>query len=83
MPPGQAIWRTGPNQFLSADIHGLRLVVEGPERAGEPARFQIMRQEAGGQRVIIGSGTEADLRAAMAAAEEMARRLAGQPPGND
>ena len=81
MGTGRAVWRTGPNRSLTADHAGLRLVVQGPpEPAATAARFHILRREAGGERVMVGSGTEADLRAAMAAAEQMAERLAGWPP---
>jgi len=37
-----------------------------------------MRHDAGGHRILIGSGTEPDVRTAMAAAEQMARTLAGR-----
>ena len=41
MNAGQTVWRTGPNQFLSADIDGLRLVIQGPDHAGEPVRLHV------------------------------------------
>ena len=84
MSTGHAVWRTGPDRSLSADHAGLWLVVHGsPEPAGTAAQFRVLRRDAGGERVMVGSGTEPDLRAAMAAAEQMAERLAARPSGRD
>ena len=84
MGAGRAIWRTGPNRSLSADHDGLRLVVQGPpDPAGTAARFYLLRCDGSGERIMVGSGTEPDVRAAMAAAEQMAEQVAGRPLGRD
>jgi hypothetical protein len=57
-----------------------RLVVQAPEHIGGSVRFMVLRREHDdGALALIGSGTEADLRAAMKAAGRMADTLIGQP----
>lgn len=69
-----SIWRTEPEGVLAAEIDGLRLVVQAPEKVGGLVRFLVLRRDAGGD-TIIGSGTEGDVRAAMQAAIQMAERI--------
>jgi hypothetical protein len=78
MGTGRAVWRTGPNQSLTADHGGLRLVVRAPDHGRQAVRFYVTRRHAGGQRTLIGSGTEPDVRAAMVAAEQVAVQFAGR-----
>ena len=78
MPTGRTVWRTGPNHFFSADFDSFRLVVQGPSGGQGPAHFYIVRRSAGGNRTRVASGTEPDVRAAMAAAEQMAEQVAGR-----
>ena len=67
---------------LAAEVGAFRLVVHAREDARRPVRFVVLRREGGaGTHALVGSGTEEDLRTAMAKAARMADRLAGPPPG--
>jgi len=77
----RGIWRTEPGAVLSAEVDGLRLVVQAPTEAGGAVRFLVLRRGAGERAdTLIGSGTGTDVRAAMAAAERMAERFVARPP---
>jgi hypothetical protein len=74
------IWRTECDGVLAAEVDTYRLVVQAPEHIGGSVRFMVLRREHDdGALALIGSGTEADLRAAMKAAGRMADTLIGQP----
>jgi len=69
------LWKTEPNGVLSAKAGNFRLVVQAPEQVGGIVRFQVLRQEIKGSlEILVGSGNEADIIAAMTAAEQMADR---------
>ena len=76
------MWRTEAGRMLTAEINGMRLVVERllhtrPAASGQAeaaVRFQVLRRMgADGGHELIACGTRPDVRAAMAAAEEMAK----------
>ncbi len=72
------LWRTEPRGILSAEVDGVRLIVQAPEKAGGPVRFIVLCRETVGQsEIIVGSGTEDSVLDAMAAAERMAQRFGG------
>ncbi len=82
--PGQqqGVWRGEADGSVAAEVGAFRLVVHAREGARWPARFMVLRREGGeGRHALVGSGTEADLRTAMAKAARMADRLVGPPPG--
>ena len=67
------MWRTAGGKFLTAEINGMRLIVETPSDEGGPVRFQALRLGSGeSPDDVIASGVRPDVRGAMAAAEEMA-----------
>jgi len=69
------LWKTEPNSVLSAEAGNFRLVVQAPEQVGGIVRFQVSRQEIKGSlEILVESGNEADVTAAMIAAEQMADR---------
>lgn len=73
------LWRTEPNGVLSAEADGLRLVVQAPDNTGGAVRFQVLRRGAEGSLgILVGSGTEDCVHAAMSAAEQMANSCKGQ-----
>jgi len=73
------IWRTEPEGVLSAEINGLRLVVEAVPEVGGSARFRVLCRGAGERSDdVIDSGIRPGVRAAMAAAEQVARKYASQ-----
>jgi hypothetical protein len=82
MPGHQDVWRTEPDGSVAADVGAFRLVVQVPEDARGSARFVVLRRAEGDDRppALVGSGTEADLRTAMAKAARMADRLVGLRP---
>ncbi len=66
----------------AAEVGAFRLVVRSPGHAREPVRFVVLRCEGGeGRHALIGSGTEPDVRTAMAKAARMADRLVEPPQG--
>jgi hypothetical protein len=74
------VWRTEPDGVLAAEVGNYRLAVQAPEQPGGSVRFMVLRREgAEGALALIGSGHEADLRAAMKAAARMVDRLVEQP----
>ena len=82
--PGQHrdVWCTEADGGLAAEVGAFRLVVRSPGHTRRPVRFVVLRREDGaGTHALVGSGTEEDLRTAMAKAARMADRLAGPPPG--
>ena len=82
MPGRQGVWRSEAGGDVAADVGAFRLVVRSPGRTRGPVRFVVLRREGGeGRHALVGSGTEADLRTAMAKAARMADRLVGPPPG--
>jgi hypothetical protein len=74
------IWKTEPDGTLAAEVDGLRLVVQAPKAVGGMAHFLVLRRHEMGE-AIIGSGTEANVRAAMKAAVKMAERMVARPFG--
>ncbi len=75
----QLVWHTERIGILAAEAHGFRLVVlkrSGPDTF---ARFLILRRQFGRGSLfaLVASGTEADVRRAMEAAEEQGSRLTG------
>jgi len=70
-------WRTDPDGVLSAEKSGLLMTVHGSSLDGM-VRFLVLTPDIPGRRAAIlrGSGTEDDIRAAKAAAENMAARVA-------
>ena len=82
--PGQHqdVWRTEADGGLAAEVGAFRLVVRSPGRTRGPVRFVVLRREGGeGRHALIGSGTEPDVRTAMAKAARMADRLVEPPRG--
>ena len=82
--PGQQgdVWRTEADGDLAAAVGAFRLVVRLPGAARGPVRFVVLRREdEEGTHALVGSGTEPDVRSAMAKAARMANRLVGPPPG--
>ncbi len=80
MPGHRDVWRSEPDGSVAAEVRGHRLVVHLPERTGGPVRFLVLRRMGDdGPPTLVGSGTEADLRTAMAKAARMADRLVGPP----
>ena len=82
--PGQHqnVWRTEVDVGLEAEIGAFRLVVRSPGDARGLVRFVVRRREDDeGTHALVGSGTEPDVRSAMAKAARMAVRLVGPPPG--
>jgi hypothetical protein len=72
------VWRTERIGVISAESCDFRLIVQTPEAVGGPARFLVMRRgTAELSDALLGSGTEETVRAAMAAAERMAKRCTG------
>ena len=66
---------------MATEVCGYRLLVRLSERAGGPVRFLVLRREGDdGPHALIGSGTEPDVRTAMAKAARMAGRLV-EPQG--
>jgi hypothetical protein len=82
MLTGRTVWRTGPDQSLTAEQDGLRLVVHALRRSGQ-ATYVCIRRGAGGDRIIVGSGSAPNLRAAMMAAEQVAAQITGRQTGRD
>ena len=80
MPGHQDVRRTEADGGLAAEVGTFRLVVHAREDARGPVRFVVLRQE-GGDRpdALVGSGTEPDVRTAMAKAARMADRLVEAP----
>lgn len=71
------LWHTEGRGVLSAEINSFRLAVQAPERVGGAVRFMVLRRETSdGQEVLIGSGSEDNVRSAMTAAERMVERFA-------
>jgi hypothetical protein len=69
------LWRTEAGTALVTEVGDLRLVVRN---VGGHPRFLVLRplKDAGAcPHALIASGTEADVRAAMAAAERMLERF--------
>ena len=63
------VWRTGPDGILAASVGDYRLVVRAAEETGGWARFLVLhRRGEDAAEVLIGSGCEADCRAAMRSA---------------
>ncbi len=82
MPGRQGVWRGEADGSVAAEVGAFRLVVHARVGARWPARCMVLRREGGeGRHALIGSGTEPDVRTAMAKAARMADRLAGPPPG--
>ena len=82
MPGHQDVWRSEPDGSVAAEVGAFRLVVHAREDARGPVRFVVLRREGGaGTHALVGSGTEEDLRTAMAKAARMADRLVAPPPG--
>ena len=82
--PGQHqnVWRTEADGGLAAEVGAFRLVVRSPGDARGPVRFVVLRREGDeGAHALVGSGTEEDLRTAMAKAARMADRLVEPPRG--
>jgi len=81
MPEHQDVWRSEADGNVAAEVGAFRLVVRPPEEVRGPVRFLVLRRTEGGDRVpaLVGSGTEADVRAAMTKAARMADRLVGRP----
>ena len=72
------LWRTEPQGILSADVGGLRLIVQAPERTGGLVRFMVLRRDTlEGSEALVGSGSEETVRDAMTAAERMAGICSG------
>jgi hypothetical protein len=81
MPGDRGVWRAEADGIVAAEVRGYRLVVRLPEQAGGPIRFLVLRRMGGdGPHALVGSGTEPDVRTAMAEAVRMADRLV-EPPG--
>ncbi len=77
------LWHTEGRGVLSAEINNFRLAVQAPERVGGAVRFMVLRRETSdGQEVLIGSGSEDNVRAAMTVAERMAERFAVSTPAS-
>jgi len=69
------LWRTEPGGVLSSEFDGFRLVVQAPEQASGLVRFLVLRQALdGGVGILVGSGSETGVQAAITAAEQMANR---------
>lgn len=82
MPGRQDAWRGDADGSVAAEVGAFRLVVHAREDARGPVRFVVLRREGGeGRHALIGSGTEPDVRTAMAKAARRADRRAGPPPG--
>jgi hypothetical protein len=82
--PGQqqGVWRGEADGGLAVEVGAFRLVVRSPGDARGPVRFVVLRREGGkGRHALIGSGTEPDVRTAMAKAARMAHRLVEPPQG--
>ena len=80
MPGHQGVWRSEPDGGLAAEVVAFRLVVRLPEDAHGLVRFVVLRREdLNGPHALVGSGTEPDMRAAMAKAARMADRLVEAP----
>ena len=65
------LWRTEPQSVLSAEVDGFRLIVHAPEKIGGLVRFTVLRRTREGPQVLMGSGSQETVSAAMAAAERM------------
>jgi len=76
MCSGQTLWRTGPDHCLLADLEGCRLAVKEADKPAGQVRFYVTHQDECGIDRIIASGTEPDVRTAMATAQEWAERYA-------
>lgn len=73
---GQELWRTDQTGELSASIDKLRLVIR---RCDGYARYLILHRTTHGgtyPEIMLGSGTESDVRTAMIAARRAAMRIA-------
>ena len=82
MPEQQDVWRGEADGGVAAEVGAFRFVVRSPGEVRGPVRFVVLRREDGeGRHALVGSGTEADLRTAMAKVARMADRLGGPPPG--
>ena len=69
---GQAVWQTEPGGSLASDVGEFRLVIE---RVNGWVRYQVLqreRQPGAGNPVLLASGNQDDVRAAMEAAERVA-----------
>jgi hypothetical protein len=74
----QKLWRTEHPNNLAAEIGPFRLTVQLPEKVGDFVRFLVLRRESAHKpETLVGSGSEEDVRSAMAAAERVAERCAG------
>ncbi len=78
MFPDKAVGRTGSDGASVTSVCCHRLVVRAADGAVSWARFLVLhRRGDDGAEVLIGSGCEADRRAAMRSALRMADRLKG------
>lgn len=69
------LWRTEAHGILSAEVGGFRLVVQAPQQVGGSVRYMVLcRATPEHAERLICSGAEENVRAAMTAAEETARR---------
>jgi hypothetical protein len=77
---GRELWRAEPGGALSAEVGALRLVVEMPAEAGGAVRFLVLNRGAGGgpHALLVDSGHAQDVRAGMAAAEQIAEQCQGR-----
>jgi hypothetical protein len=81
MPEQQDVWRGEADGGVAADVGAFRLVVRPTGRTRGQVRFVVLRRGDGeGRHALVGSGTEPDVRTAMAKAARMADRLVGPPP---
>ena len=82
MPDQQDVWRGEADGGVAAEVGAFRLVVRSPRAARGPVRFVVLRREGDkGTHALVGSGTEPDVRTAMAKAARMADRLVAPPGG--
>ena len=80
MPGQQDAWRGDADGSVAAEVGAFRLVVHARKDARGPVRFVVLRREdLNGPHALVGSGTEPDVRAAMAKAARMADRLVEAP----
>jgi hypothetical protein len=73
---GQKHWDVGPDGQLTATLHSLRLMVR---KSDGHARYLVLGRFADGRassEIMLASGTEPNVRAAIEAAERTATRIA-------
>jgi len=74
-------WQTEADGTLAAESEEVRLVVPVPRAGSRQVHFLVLCREAGLQ-VLLGSGTQENLRDAMDAAMRMAQRFRLRPFGS-